>query len=335
MRLQLRLGGVAKWQGDAAIMIARLVSLSFAVTLWLVVGTIAVPLALLIDYGKAAQADGLIRSHKTGATAHVAPEYAASFQAYIDELENQGATVRFMEGYRRGTCSLEHQHPCDGGMALDVCQTGRGQVDPKCNLPSAKVMAQTAARHGLLEGGLWCDQDRGHAQVRITAPACGASVEQTMAMMAKRHAKPAEPKLALAGASDCMNESQARAKFPGSHLYWHGPDHCWDNNPRNPGSVVASNPVPIPAPRPNQVVKLDGVGEGELIDVRNPDDFNELDAQAPDQARSVMLYPALIPGAGVDAAMLNPTPLTRGPTLLDQDRVVRFEVWEERFARVR
>jgi hypothetical protein len=314
-------------------MIARL---SFSVTLWhtLVVGTIAVALALLVDYGKAAQADGVIRSHKTGATAHVAPEYATSFQAYVDDLENQGATVRFMEGYRRGTCSLEHQHPCDGGMALDVCQTGRGQVDPKCNLPSAKVMAQTAARHGLLEGGLWCDQDRGHAQVRVTAPACGASVEQTIAMMAKRNAKPAEPKLALAVTSDCMTESQARAKFPRSHLYWHGPDHCWDNNPSNQGRVAKTN-FPIPAPRPNQVVKLDGIGSpGELIDVRNPDDFNELDAQAPDQARSVVLYPALIPGPGVDAAMLNPTPLTRGP-FLDQDRVVRFEPWEKRFAGAR
>jgi hypothetical protein len=118
-------------------------------------------------------------------------------------------------------------------------------------------------------------------------------------------------------------------------LYWHGPDHCWDNNPSNPGSVVKTNPVTIPVP-PDQVVKLDEIGgPGELIDVRNPNDFNELDAQAPDQARSVMLYPALMPGSGVDVAMFNPTPLTRGPTLLDLDRVVRFEPWEKRIAGVR
>src|SRR5215813_8451857 len=26
----------------------------------------------------------------------------------------------------------------------------------------------------------------------------------------------------------CMTQAEARAQFATSHLYWHGPDHCWD-----------------------------------------------------------------------------------------------------------
>jgi hypothetical protein len=35
---------------------------------------------------------------------------------------------------------------------------------------------------------------------------------------------------ALASAS-CMTQSEARAKYPSSHLWWHGPNHCWDATP--------------------------------------------------------------------------------------------------------
>lgn len=32
-------------------------------------------------------------------------------------------------------------------------------------------------------------------------------------------------------ASDaCMTKAEARQHFATSHLYWHGPDHCWDAN---------------------------------------------------------------------------------------------------------
>jgi hypothetical protein len=29
----------------------------------------------------------------------------------------------------------------------------------------------------------------------------------------------------------CMNQAEARQHFPTLHLYWHGPDHCWDATP--------------------------------------------------------------------------------------------------------
>ncbi|MGL6062112.1 MAG: hypothetical protein ACRC1G_15655 [Bradyrhizobium sp.] len=29
----------------------------------------------------------------------------------------------------------------------------------------------------------------------------------------------------------CMTQSEARQKFPASHLWWHGPNRCWDATP--------------------------------------------------------------------------------------------------------
>ena len=118
--------------------------------------------------------DGIVMSAKTGAHARVGVAYAARFQAYIDDLEkNYGARVLFMGGLRPGGCAAESEHPC--GKALDVCQLRRGVVDPRCNLPGRVVLGQIAAAHGLFEGGRWCQSDYGHAQIDVTAPACGNS----------------------------------------------------------------------------------------------------------------------------------------------------------------
>ena len=94
------------------------------------------------------------------------------FQAYIDDLENNhGARVVFMGGIRPGHCSPSSEHPC--GKALDVCQLRRGVVDLRCNLPGRRVLGEIAASHGLFEGGRWCNSDYGHAQIGVTAAACG------------------------------------------------------------------------------------------------------------------------------------------------------------------
>ena len=115
---------------------------------------------------------GVVRSAKTGAHARVGSAYAARFQAYIDDLENNyGARILFMNGIRRGRCSNVSEHPC--GKALDVCQLRRGIVDPRCHLPGRVVLGRIAASHGLFEGGRWCNSDYGHAQVDVTAAACG------------------------------------------------------------------------------------------------------------------------------------------------------------------
>jgi len=116
---------------------------------------------------------GTIQS-KTGAKAVVGAKYAALFQGYIDDLENNGATIKDLGGNRRGRCSPRHMHSC--GKAIDVCQLRRGVVRTDCNLPSKEIMARIAADHGLFEGGLWCNSDYGHAQVGVSAPACGTTM---------------------------------------------------------------------------------------------------------------------------------------------------------------
>ena len=115
---------------------------------------------------------GVVISRKTNARARVGVAYAGRFQAYIDDLENNyGARVLFMGGIRRGQCSPSSEHPC--GKALDVCQLRRGVVDSRCKLPGRITLGQIAAAHGLFEGGRWCNSDYGHAQVGVTAGACG------------------------------------------------------------------------------------------------------------------------------------------------------------------
>jgi hypothetical protein len=122
--------------------------------------------------GANGNAAGIIISSKTGVRTRVGVAYAARFQAYIDDLEkNYGARILFMGGLRPGRCSIFGEHPC--GKALDVCQLRRGVVDPRCNLPGRVALGRIAASHGLFEGGRWCDSDYGHAQVDVTAPACG------------------------------------------------------------------------------------------------------------------------------------------------------------------
>ncbi len=127
---------------------------------------------------------GIVRSRKTGATARVSPRFAPIAQAVVDDLERGGATIRFMGGYRRGPCWSGRLPPC--GLAVDLCQTARGIVDGRCNLPSRAVEAKIAAAHGALSGGVWCNQDRGHIQLGQTAGACGRNL---YAAVAGYHAK--------------------------------------------------------------------------------------------------------------------------------------------------
>lgn len=133
----------------------------------------------------------VIRSGKTGVTTTVAPQYRAQFQGYIDAIEAAGATIYYMGGYRRGKCSIpRHKHPC--GMAIDICQDRRGHVSGarNCNLPKPAQLAAIAAAHGLLEGGVWCRSDYGHAEVRTERQAmgCGSNLYAAVERF-KQHAK--------------------------------------------------------------------------------------------------------------------------------------------------
>jgi hypothetical protein len=64
------------------------------------------------------------------------------------------------------------------------------------------------------------------------------------------------PSLAY-GSPACMTESEARAKLPKAHLYWHRSEHCWNDSPARalaavpaPSRRPAVAAVPLPPPRP-------------------------------------------------------------------------------------
>lgn len=111
-------------------------------------------------------ASGVIRSSKTGATAHVASRYQFQFQALLDDFEARGATVYYMGGIRKGRCSLGSQHPC--GWAVDFCQDYRGHVSGlrDCHLPGPAEFHAIVREHGLYDGSVWCNGDYGHVQVK-------------------------------------------------------------------------------------------------------------------------------------------------------------------------
>ena len=55
------------------------------------------------------------------------------------------------------------------------------------------------------------------------------------------------PSLAY-GSPACMTQSEARAKFPKAHLYWHGREHCWNDSAPFSSRALAAKPVPSPQP---------------------------------------------------------------------------------------
>jgi hypothetical protein len=63
----------------------------------------------------------------------------------------------------------------------------------------------------------------------------------------------------------CMTMAEARAQFATSHLYWHGPNHCWDTTaplhrivkrvkPREPQQAQADNAAPDVAAQDDSAV---------------------------------------------------------------------------------
>jgi len=44
----------------------------------------------------------------------------------------------------------------------------------------------------------------------------------------------------------CMSKTEARQHFRSTHIYWHGPDHCWDATPPRHRQIQARQKPPIP-----------------------------------------------------------------------------------------
>ena len=86
----------------------------------------------------------------------------------------------------------------------------------------------------------------------------------------------------------CMSFAEARAAFPGRHLWWHGRHaKCWDDNGR--GAAVVKTRQPLPPLRPDKT--------------------------------PMILFPTLVEGSAPDAQLMNGASMTDGPVLLDVDAV--------------
>ncbi len=51
-----------------------------------------------------------------------------------------------------------------------------------------------------------------------------------------------------AGSPACMTLDEARKAYPGEHLYWHSPRHCWDNSGERRSMPAATIDAPGGAP---------------------------------------------------------------------------------------
>jgi hypothetical protein len=62
--------------------------------------------------------------------------------------------------------------------------------------------------------------------------------------------------------SACMTESEAHAKFPKAHLYWHRGEHCWDDSPGYASRAdVRPALAPVRAPSQPKIVGS-GIDDG-------------------------------------------------------------------------
>lgn len=55
---------------------------------------------------------------------------------------------------------------------------------------------------------------------------------------------------------ECMTKEQARVRWPTAHIYWHGPDRCWDNRAGG-GRRYAARAEEVARPRVKQDKKAD------------------------------------------------------------------------------
>lgn len=112
------------------------------------------------------------------------------------------------------------------------------------------------------------------------------------------------------GAESCLTKEQARAKWPGAWLYWHGSNRCWDNQrgsktAQNRAMQVSVNRNPLQLGKP----PIDGNGNqvhhgGQpLIPEKGP----------------AIFYPFLIVGAGTSDDMLTPHVMSSWSPIADFD----------------
>jgi hypothetical protein len=111
----------------------------------------------------------------------------------------------------------------------------------------------------------------------------------------------------------CLTKTEARAAYPGAHIYWHGHRHCWDDQPGRrriaPRAVAQAR---AQAPKPSRESKPESVSDP------NGNKADRLDRL---QKSSEVYYPALIREQAAIASDLYAVqrPITQWPLMLDID----------------
>jgi hypothetical protein len=87
----------------------------------------------------------------------------------------------------------------------------------------------------------------------------------------------------LQASQSCMSKTEARKNFSSSHIYWHGPDHCWDATPARHHGIhgVRRNAPSREADRKRDRPEPD---QSQLDDQSKPDQ-SKPDQSKPDQSR--------------------------------------------------
>jgi hypothetical protein len=119
------------------------------------------------------------------------------------------------------------------------------------------------------------------------------------------------------GSPACMTQSEARAKFPKAHLYWHGREHCWNDRPAFSSSALAAVPAPSSPPAQAAVpvlalefgVPLEKIRRALLGDTTQA----AVPAASPRPAQAAVTAPSSRPApAAVPMSSLRPVSTTEG-----------------------
>ena len=98
---------------------------------------------------------------------------------------------------------------------------------------------------------------------------------------------------------ECMTKQEARAKWPTKPIYWHGSNHCW--NDQQLSSRRSTAPPANTSDSVNKALALD------------------LSAPRPKATRTEVFYPSIIVNNSVSTDLFIGVPLTGWPLLIDID----------------
>jgi len=128
-----------------------------------------------------------------------------------------------------------------------------------------------------------------------------------------------------AAAISCLSKSEAKHKWPDSHLYWHGENRCWDNRRHVDAALYDSARRQLDK-RPTVKSESDRIGPNrtEMTNITiAPDE------PVPPPKRPTIIYPEVIK-AYASSYWLRPQLIHTWPRLIDTDVNAKFGPWLNR-----